>query len=179
MNEEEKERLWREQEKARDELKGGTKLILRRSQRNSSEEKEKKKKKKKKERSTSSSESDQERKKKKKKKKNKNKEKSSDSGSSSDEEGDKRKKKDKKRSTSVMSGLEEMDMLKMFSEMKAKKKRGGGEEMFMELMAKMSENYTKIKNANEELNSRCLVLENQNKILKKQVAVFQENGKKV
>merc|ERR1712106_373572 len=142
----------------------------------SSEDKDKKKKRKKKERSTSTSESDQDRKKKKKKRKNKNKDRSSESGSSSeDEEGKKKRKSEiKKRSGSVMSGLDE-DMIRLLSDVKTKKKRGGGgEEMLVDLMAKMSESYNKVKGENVELNNRCLVLENQNKMLKQQLAAGQE-----
>jgi len=172
----ERERLWREQEKAREELER-TEMIKkekgRDSSRDSSEDKERKKKKKKKEksrdRSSSNSSAESERKKKKKKKKNKNRDRSSESTGSSDSEGEKKRKK-----ASKAASMDE-DLFKMVAEVKSRKKKtGSGEDVLVDLMGKMSESYSKVKNENEELSARCVVLENQNKGLKKQVEDLQD-----
>jgi len=135
-----------------------------------SEKKSKKKKKKKaKERSSSSSESDQEHvKKKKKKRKAKSRERSSETESGSDSEGGKKAKgkKDKK-------GVIHMDedVFRMVADLKGSKKRTGGhsEDMLMDLLGKMSEAYMKTKQENNELASRCKILENQNTDLRKKL----------
>ena len=56
----------------------------------------------------------------------------------------------------------------------SKKKSGGKEDILIDLMTKMSESYSKIKKENSELSARCVILENQNKVLKRQVDDFQE-----
>merc|ERR1712034_102016 len=118
-----RERLWREQEKAREELER-TEMVKkekgRESSRDSSEDKERKKKKKKKEksrdRSSSNTSEESERKKKKKKKKNKNRDRSSESTGSSDSEGEKKRKKAGK-AVSM-----DDDLFRMVAEIKNKRK---------------------------------------------------------
>ena len=168
FKEKEREKMWREQEKAREELE----RRQREPSRDSSEEKERKKKKKRKEKSrtrssSSSSSEDNDRKKKKKKKKAKARSGSSDSES----DGDRNKKM-------------EDELFSMVAEMTSRKKKSGsGEEVLIDLMKKMSESYSKIKKENSETAARCVILENQNKVLKRQVEDLQEklelsNGKK-
>merc|ERR1712106_642443 len=144
----------------------------RESSRESSEDKDRKKKKKKKEKSrerSSNSSEESERKKKKKKKKSKNRDRSSESTASSDSEGEKKRKKAGK------AGSMDEDMFRMVAEMKSRKKKtGSGEDVLVDLMGKMSESLSKVKNENDELSARCVVLENQNKGLKKQVEDLQD-----
>ena len=159
FKEKEREKMWREQEKAREELE----RRQREPSRDSSEEKERKKKKKRKEKSrtrssSSSSSEDNDRKKKKKKKKAKARSGSSDSES----DGDRNKKM-------------EDELFSMVAEMTSRKKKSGsGEEVLIDLMKKMSESYSKIKKENSETAARCVILENQNKVLKRQVEDLQE-----
>merc|ERR1719422_1344109 len=155
--EKEREKMWREQERAREELE--RKQRERDSSRDSSEEKERKKKKKKKEksrtRSSSSSSDDNERKKKKKKKKAKAR---SGSPDSSDSDGGRKK------------NMED-ELFSMVAELTSKKKKSSGsnEDVLVGLMTKMTESHNKIKKENSEISARCVILENQNKVLKRQV----------
>merc|ERR1719233_1806416 len=93
----------------------------------------------------------------------------SESTGSSDSEGEKKRKK-----ASKAASMDE-DLFKMVAEVKSRKKKtGSGEDVLVDLMGKMSESYSKVKNENEELSARCVVLENQNKGLKKQVEDLQD-----
>merc|ERR1712098_690389 len=51
---------------------------------------------------------------------------------------------------------------------------GGGDDVIMDLVTKMSDSYSKIKKENSEISARCVILENQNKVLKRQVEDLQE-----
>jgi len=160
----EKEKTWRaEQERIRVEMEKKN----RDSSRDSSEEKDRKKKKKKKEKSrtrSSSSSSDEDKKKKKKKKKAKARSRSA-SSDSSDSDGDRNKKMEE----------ELFSMVAELTSRKTKKSsRDSGEEVLIDLMKKMSESYSKIKKENSETSARCVILENQNKVLKRQVEDLQE-----
>jgi len=166
FKEKEREKMWREQERAREELE--RKQRERDSSRDSSEEKERKKKKKKKEksrtRSSSSSSDDNDRKKKKKKKKAKARSGSSDS---SDSDGGRKK------------NMED-ELFSMVAELTSKKKKSSGsnEDVLVGLMTKMTESYNKIKKENSEISARCVILENQNKVLKRQVEDLTEKLEK-
>ena len=65
-------------------------------------------------------------------------------------------------------------MVAQITSSSSKKKSGGKEDILIDLMTKMSESYSKIKKENSELSARCVILENQNKVLKRQVEDFQE-----
>ena len=65
-------------------------------------------------------------------------------------------------------------MVAQITSSSSKKKSGGKEDILIDLMTKMSESYSKIKKENSELSARCVILENQNKVLKRQVDDFQE-----
>ena len=135
----EEERMWREQEESR------------RAEEESREKKAKKKKKaKSRDNSSSPSEDDSDRKRRKKAKKR------SSASESSDDEGRGRRKKD--------YGMEE-DVFQMVADMKRGKKKSGGDDMMVDMMARMSEGYTKLKKTNEELSDKCASLEDKNKSL--------------
>merc|ERR1711971_1171988 len=104
--------------------------------------------------------------KKKKKKKKKAKARSrSASSDSSDSDGDRNKKMEE----------ELFSMVAELTSRKSKKSsRDSGEEVLIDLMKKMSESYSKIKKENSETSARCVILENQNKVLKRQVEDLQE-----
>ena len=99
-------------------------------------------------------------------KKKKKKRKSRRSGSSNSSDSDDGGKK----------GVEEdlFSMVAQITSSSSKKKSGGKEDILIDLMTKMSESYSKIKKENSELSARCVILENQNKVLKRQVEDFQE-----
>lgn len=130
----------------------------------SAEEKERRKKKKKKEksrtRSSSTSSDDSDRKKKKKKKKAKARSRSASSDSSDSDTGRNKKMDD--------------ELFSMVAELTSKKKKSGGDDVIMDLVTKMSDSYSKIKKKNSEISARCVILENQNKVLKRQVEDLQE-----
>ena len=65
-------------------------------------------------------------------------------------------------------------MVAQITSSSSKKKSSGKEDILLDLMTKMSESYSKIKKENSELSARCVILENQNKVLKRQVEDFQE-----
>ena len=73
-------------------------------------------------------------------------------------------------------GVEEdlFNMVAHITSSSSKKKSSGKEDILIDLMTKMSESYSKIKKENSELSARCVILENQNKVLKRQVEDFQE-----
>merc|ERR1719461_1060255 len=61
-------------------------------------------------------------------------------------------------------GMEE-DVFQMVADMKRGKKKSGGDDMMVDMMARMSEGYTKLKKTNEELSDKCASLEDKNKSL--------------
>jgi len=144
----EEERMWREQEESR------------RAEEESREKKAKKKKKaKSRDNSSSPSEDDSDRKRRKKAKKR------SSASESSDDEGKGRRKKD--------YGMEE-DVFQMVADMKRGKKKSGGDDMMVDMMARMSEGYTKLKKTNEELSDKCASLEDKNKSLMNRIEELEQ-----
>lgn len=65
----------------------------------------------------------------------------------------------------------EDELFSMVAELTSKKKKSSGsnEDVLVGLMTKMTESYNKIKKENSEISARCVILENQNKVLKRQV----------
>jgi len=155
-----KEKMMREKERMREEAS----RRHRDSSDDSADEKERRKKKKKKEksrtRSSSTSSDDSDRKKKKKKKKAKARSRSASSDSSDSDTGRNKKMDD--------------ELFSMVAELTSKKKKSGGDDVIMDLVTKMSDSYSKIKKENSEISARCVILENQNKVLKRQVEDLQE-----
>merc|ERR1712029_1077049 len=106
------------------------------------------------------------------------------SSTSSDDSDRKKKKKAKARSRSASSDSSDSDtgrnkkmddeLFSMVAELTSKKKKSGGDDVIMDLVTKMSDSYSKIKKENSEISARCVILENQNKVLKRQVEDLQE-----
>merc|ERR1712098_737640 len=95
----------------------------------------------------------------------------------------KKKKKGKARSRSPSSDSSDSDtgrskkmddeLFSMVAELTSKKKKSGGDDVIMDLVTKMSDSYSKIKKENSEISARCVVLEHQHKVLKRQVEDLQ------